>query len=227
MRSPAQGSASTTTAADAAPEYFERFESRYRDAAGDREHIPWSSGRPHRTLTNWLDARAPSVVRCGGRVLVVGCGLGEDAIELVHRGYEVTAFDVSPTAIEWAKAEYPDSAEIFHVADLFEPPAKWRHRFDLVVEVNTIQSLPHADRNAVVAAMAPFLAAHGHLLVICRASDEPVPHEAGPPWAVTKAELEAAADLAGLEAVEQPSVFLDSNDPPVKRMRALYRRADG
>ena len=215
MLSPAQGSVSPT--ADSIRTYTDMFESRYRDAAGDREHIPWSTGRPHKTLTNWLNARAPSLVRCGGQVLVVGCGLGEDAIELAHRGYEVTAFDVSPTAIDWAKRNYPDAADIFHVADLFNPPAKWRHRFDLVVEINTIQSLPHAHRNDVVSAMAHFPAAHGHLLVICRASDEPVSLEAGPPWAVTKAELEAAAASAGLEAVEEASVFLDSNDPPDRK----------
>lgn len=33
------------------------------------------------------------------RAVVIGCGLGDDAEYLASMGYEVTAFDISPTAI--------------------------------------------------------------------------------------------------------------------------------
>ena len=41
-------------------------------------------------------------MRRGSRV-VVGCGLGDDVAELLSRGYDAVGFDVSPTAIGWAR----------------------------------------------------------------------------------------------------------------------------
>ena len=107
---------STTTASiDAA-----FFEAIYGEAAGDTTRVPWAHGQPHPALVTWLNAVAPSLIRCGSRVAVVGCGLGDDAVELTHRGYDVTAFDVSPTAIEWARRRHPEIARDLHVADLFD-----------------------------------------------------------------------------------------------------------
>ncbi|MDZ7952448.1 hypothetical protein [Nostoc sp. DedQUE09] len=35
----------------------------------------------------------------GQKALVIGCGLGDDAEALAHLGFEVTTFDISPTAM--------------------------------------------------------------------------------------------------------------------------------
>ena len=40
------------------------FESIYADAHGDPTHIPWVDLRPHPALVAWLNAVAPSIVRC-------------------------------------------------------------------------------------------------------------------------------------------------------------------
>jgi SAM-dependent methyltransferase len=200
------------------------FEAMYADAKGDSALIPWSDGRPHPALVNWLNAVAPSLVRCGARVGVVGCGLGEDAREVIRRGYEVTAFDCSTTAVAWAKRLDPENAACYHVADLFDPPGKWRHRFDLVVEINTIQALPPDTRDRMLSAVADLLSPRGHLLVICRHALEPVGLEDGPPWALTESDLEDAAALAGLCLDGGISVFTDDEQPPVARMRAVFRR---
>jgi SAM-dependent methyltransferase len=201
------------------------FETIYADANRDSTLIPWSDGRPRPALVNWLNAVAPSLVRCGARVAVVGCGLGEDARELIRRGYDVTAFDCSETAITWARELDPANAHCYHVADLFDPPARWRRRFDLVVEINTIQALPPERRDSTVHAISGMLSPRGHLLVICRHSDEGVPIDSGPPWAVTEAELESATTLAGLVVDGSLSVFSDDETPPISRMRAVFRRA--
>lgn len=203
----------------------EQFESIYADARGDATRIPWQRNGASPALVNWLNAVAPTIVRCGARVLVVGCGLGEDARELMHRGYEVTAFDCSTTAIDWARSIDPVNADRYAVADLFDPPARWRHRFDLVVEVNTIQSLPPDLRAEAVAATADFVSPHGRLLVICRGADDPAPADAGPPWPLTPQELREVTALAGLAPEGAIGAFDDDGDPPVRRMRAVFRRA--
>lgn len=201
------------------------FETIYADAQGDRSRIAWADGRAHPALVCWLNVVAPSLVRSGARVVVVGCGLGEDARELVHRGYDVTAFDCSPTAIEWARRIDPENRSCYLVGDLFDPPGKWRHRFDLVVEINTIQALEPPRRAETMAAISELLSPRGHLLVICRHSELPADLDQGPPWPLTEHELELIAAEAHLVPEQPIAAFIDDEEPPVARMRALFRRA--
>ncbi len=202
----------------------EDFEAIYAEAARDHARVPWARRRPHPALVNWLNAVAPSLVRCGARVAVVGCGLGDDARELMSRGYEVTAFDCSETAVEWAKEIDPGVADSFHVADLTDLPLRWRHRFDLVVEINTIQALPPDRREATCRHIKDLLSPHGYLLVICRGASEPVAPDDGPPWALTEDELAVVTTEAGLVVQGSVTTFLDNEVPPVMRMRGLYKR---
>jgi SAM-dependent methyltransferase len=202
----------------------EHFEALYVEAHGRAELIPWADEHAAPALTTWLNAIAPSLIRCGARVAVVGCGLGQDARELIQRGYEVTAFDCSHTAVEWARRLDAGNEHCYVQADLFELPARWRHRFDLVVEINTIQMLPMERRGETLAAIAELLSQRGHLLVICRGAEEPVNIDDGPPWAMTEDELLEAAGSAGLVPSEMPVQFDDDQTPPVRRMRAVFVR---
>ncbi len=206
-------------------ELAEYYESIYVQSEGDLARIPWADGHPCSAMVTWLDIVAPSLLRCGSRVAVVGCGLGDDARELLRRGYDVTAFDVSSTAIRMAKELDPDHAGCYHRECLFETPARWHHRFDLVVEINTIQSLCPAVQSKAVGAIGRLASMRGSLLVICRASELPVREEDGPPWALTQQQLCEYAAAAGFEPDGSIDVFEDDETPPVIRMRALFRRS--
>ena len=59
-----------------------------------------------------------------GRALDVGCGLGDNAAALARAGFEVTAFDISPTAIDWAKARFSSEDINWLAADLLDPPVE-------------------------------------------------------------------------------------------------------
>ena len=202
------------------------FDGIYAEAHRDPARVPWDDQKPHRALVSWLNHVAPSLIRCGGRVAVVGCGLGDDARELLRRGYDVVAFDCSTEAIEWAREIDPDHADCYHVADLTALPSKWHHRFDLVVEINTIQAVPPERRSAIVRPLATLPARHGHVLIICRGTLEPVVPEDGPPWALTLDELASLTREAGLEPEGAPCRFEDDKRPDVLRIRGLYRRAE-
>lgn len=201
------------------------FDQIYRDAAGDARRIAWADERPSSALVNWLNAVAPGLLRCGSRVAVVGCGLGDDVRALIDRGYDVVGFDCSPTAIDWARRRDPDNADSYIIADLFDLPERWRHRFDLVVEINTIQSLPIDQREQAMAAISEMVSSHGHLLVICRGCEQPAADGDGPPWPLTERDLLAITRAGGMVCDGEPCSFMDDETPPIRRTRAVFRRA--
>lgn len=173
------------------------FEPLYERARGDATAVPWARQRPHGYLVTWLDQH---VGRAGsGRAVVVGCGLGDDAEELARRGFDVTAFDVSETAIRWAQRRFPTSKVDYRVADLLALPEEWRGGFDLVVETRTVQSLPEPARDAAMRAIASLVAPGGQLLAVAlvATSSEVAAGWQGPPWALAPSEL-ASYRAAGL-----------------------------
>lgn len=207
--------------------WIEKFDAIYRESGGDHTRIPWSHRKPCPWLVSWMNAEAPSLIRCGARVAVVGCGLGNDAVEMRERGYDVVAFDASPAAIHWAKQLHPDHADMFTVADLLDMPARLRNRFDLVVEVHTLQSLPPRHRGALATGMASMLSPRGGILVaVCRGRDESVPVESveGPPFALTVGELTGLMEGCGLGSISRVDEFMDDNSPSVRRIRGVFRR---
>ena len=181
--------------------------------------VPWADGGANPNLVDWLDRE--QLDGAGKSALVVGCGLGDDAEELRRRGFEVTAFDVSPSAVSQAAKRFPESAVEYLVADLFEAPPEWTRSFDLVHESYTLQVLPRGLRARAVGQLAGFVAPDGILLMIARARD--AADELGEmPWPLTRTELEAARRF-GLERIEFDD-YLDDERPRVRRFRAAYRR---
>jgi SAM-dependent methyltransferase len=161
------------------------FEEMYA-AAGDDLSVPWANLRPFPLLVEWLGGEGAGA---GRTALVIGCGYGDDAEELARRGFEVSAFDFSPTAIGRARERFPDSRVDYRVADLFDLPAEWGGRFDLVVEIRTMQSLPISERRAGATAIAATVAPGGRLWLFALGRETHLPGERRP-WPVVPAELE-------------------------------------
>ena len=116
------------------------FERLYSQAQGNEQAIHWADQETNPNLVRWLDRR--NVAGQGKLALVVGCGLGDDAEELAHRGFEVVAFDIAPTAIAWCQQRFPHSPVAYVVADVLDPPSAWQGGFDFVLEAYTLQVLP-------------------------------------------------------------------------------------
>jgi SAM-dependent methyltransferase len=192
------------------------FEPLYRSAAAGEATVPWDRGAPHPLIEEW----AREVDGARRRTLVVGSGLGADAEFLAQRGFDVVAFDISPTAVASTRDRYPDSSVDYCPADLLDPPAAWSGAFELVVESLTVQSMPIAFHAQATANVARFVAPGGTLLVVAtaRAGDSPEPD--GPPWPLTRAEIEAYRDH-GLEPVLIEQVRAEGVPP---RWRAELRR---
>jgi SAM-dependent methyltransferase len=211
--------------ASAEPAAWSRyFETLYRDADHDTSRVPWAETEPNPGLLAWLSAEAPSLVRPGATVCVAGCGLGDDVRELAGRGYDVVGFDVSRTAIEWARERHPGLEDRFHVADLFDLPSHLARRADLVVEVYTIQSLHPALRAAAARAIASLARQRGTILTVCRGRDESEPLGDEPPFPLTGSELTSLLAAEGFHPIRPLDDYLDDERPPKRRLRGAFRR---
>ncbi|GIF13430.1 class I SAM-dependent methyltransferase [Actinoplanes teichomyceticus] len=162
------------------------FERLYAQARDGHAVVPWDAPAASVHLREF--GLPPGE---GRRALVVGCGPGRDAEHLATLGYTVTAFDIAETAIALARERHPGSPVDYRVADLLDPPPAWRRAFDLVLESNNVQALPAGIRARAIGAVGEFVAAGGTLLVLAAAATD-TPGE-GPPWPLTRAEIDAFA----------------------------------
>ena len=177
------------------------FEAIYAGAEAGGAKPPWDHGAPRPQRVEWAEAR--TLTGDGREALVVGCGFGADAEFLAGSGFRTTGFDFAPTAIVAARRRHPDSGVDYVVADVLDLPPEWRGRFDLVVESLTVQSMPPAQHPVAAQTIAALVAPGGTLLVLATTRDEGSAVQ-GPPWPLTRTELEAfaAGDLV-LRRVER------------------------
>ncbi len=195
------------------------FEELYARADAGEAEVPWHKGAPNPRLVDWGPPDG-----AGKRALVVGSGLGDDAEYVAARGYDTTAFDVSPTAIAMSERRFPDSPVGYVVANLLDPPAEWRHAFDIVVENITVQAMPPEYHAEASAGIAEFVAPGGTLLVLSAAREEDDAVTDGPPWPLTRAEIDAFVIGSGLEVVKIEELFDATVSPFAHRWRAEFRR---
>ncbi|GGG27382.1 methyltransferase type 12 [Rhodococcoides trifolii] len=167
------------------------FEQLYTEAAEGRAIVPWDRTAPNALIGSWIRDRAPH----RGRALVVGCGYGTDSEFIASLGYDTTAFDISQTAIDTAHARFPESVVQYEVADVLDLPQRWLRAFDVVIESITVQSMPVWVRQNAVAAIASTVAPGGSLLVVSGIREDGVEVE-GPPWPLTREEIESFASTA-------------------------------
>jgi SAM-dependent methyltransferase len=193
------------------------FEQLYAKAGRGETGLPWDRGTAHPLLVDWAGGRRGD----GARAVVVGCGPGHDAEFLAQRGFEVTAFDISESAIDQVRARHPGSSVTYAVADLLDLPGGWEGGFDLVVEAMTVQAMPRALRADATAAVGSLVAPGGTLLVIGVFLPPGTSLDEGPPFLLTPDEV-AAFGADGLVSRGVIEAALAERDAP--RYRAEFRR---
>ena len=171
------------------PEDFE-FESAYRgDTAilGAGVRPPWSIGEPQPEIAALIEAG-----KIHGDVLDAGCGEAALALHLAELGYTTVGLDLSPSAIDMARAEAARRGltnATFEVADITSFTG-YDGRFGTIIDSTLFHSMPVELRDgyqqSVVRAAAP--GASYFVLVFDRTElpEESVP---GPAHPVTDDEL--------------------------------------
>jgi SAM-dependent methyltransferase len=196
------------------------FERLYAEAEAGTAVVPWDRRAPGTLLAQWLREQQDS--GHGQSALVVGCGLGDDAELIASLGFDTVAFDISPTAIMAARRRFPESAVRYETADLLSPPAAWGHAFDLVLDALALQSMPDPPRHRALASIGSLVGPGGRLLVTARAR-EPSEQVTGPPYSLTRAEIDAIAG-PGLRIASLEDLRDTPGMAPGRRWRVVYQR---
>ena len=148
--------------------------------------MPWEKGAAHPALIHFLKSNPVH-----GRVLVPGCGLGHDVRALAATADEVVGLDISPSAVKRAKAHPAVGGERYVLGDLFALPPSLRGVFDAVFEHTCFCAIPPERRADYVSAVASGLVPGGLLLAVFYLDPGLDPGQTGPPFGVTRAELDA------------------------------------
>ena len=160
------------------------------------------SGAPNGALVAELHELEP------GTALDVGCGEGADAIWLSGRGWQVTAVDVSATALERAAAAAGQSHTDVHwmLGGLLDVPVP-DSGFDLVTAMYPalLKTSGHDAERRLIEAVAPL----GHLLVVHHAD---VDVEQAKAHGFDPADYVAVSDVASI-LDEHWQVSLDERRP--------------
>ncbi|MEM7026207.1 MAG: class I SAM-dependent methyltransferase [Pseudomonadota bacterium] len=154
-----------------------------------RAASPESGGRPSAVLERFVSGRTP------GTALDLGCAKGDDAVWLAKQGWSVTAVDISPTVLGYARANAArcgvENRIDFQQHDLtLSFP---RVRCDLVCAM-FLQTPIAFDRVPILVRAAETLRTGGLLLVVT--------HGSVAPWSWAKADSVFPTPRESLEQLE-------------------------
>ena len=193
------------------------FEELYAGAGRDSEEIPWAKMEANPKMVEWI-AQRPEIT---GRALVVGCGLGDDAEWLSVAGFDVTAFDLSQSSIDWCRERFPQSSVNYCVGDMLKPEGEWFEAFDLVIEIHILQAIPDPIRDTAASNLPKFLNNGGHLLCIGRLLTERIPDEPSPPWPLSRVWLNGRFQMLNQLSFSR---FVIEETPTIDRYVATWNR---
>jgi len=146
-----------------------------------------------------------------GRICVIGCGRGYDAVTFAKAGFEVTAIDFAQTAV-LASRENARKQEVEMTVlreDFFDLPDELHGQFDYVLEYTCFCAISPERRFEYDRVIWQLLKPEGKLLGLFFPLDKNV-DEGGPPWGVNISELHALFSLHwNLESEEMPKESIE------------------
>jgi len=168
-----------------------------RYASGD---VPWDVGVPDEHLTGFVESLGPG----RRRALEIGCGTGTNALWLAGRGWEVVAVDLSPLAVERARAKAPAGVSCtFQRLDFLEEAAPGGP-FDLVFDRGCFHVFDEpGERRRFAERVASLLAPRGLWLSLVGSTEGPARQE-GPPRRSARdvmAAIEPALEIVELRRI--------------------------
>lgn len=168
----------------------------------------WDLGGPNPVFLNLLESgQIPP-----GEMIVVCSGRGHDAREFARHGFQVTAVDFSPSAVqEMERLNDSDTPVEILQQDLFTLPSKFDEAFDYMLEYTCYCAID-PPRRAEFADLAERLLKPGGLYISLAFPTSQ--RSGGPPFAVSVPEVLSLFQERGFQLVERKK---PSNSVPERR----------
>jgi SAM-dependent methyltransferase len=137
--------------------------------AADAAPPPWDIGRPQPAFLRLADRGLLS-----GQLLDAGCGTGEHVLLAAAHGADATGVDISPRAIERARAKAAERGlpARFEVGDVLRL-GQLGMTFDTVIDSGVFHVFDDDDRARYVTSLASALRPGGHCYLICFSDRQP------------------------------------------------------
>ena len=158
------------------PQYWEQ---RYQENTAK-----WDIGMAAPPLASLLVSTEAPIA---GKIAVIGCGQGHDAILFAKHGFDTIGFDFAPSAIALGQ-KLSQTMEIsmqFLQRDIFELPKEFPATFDYAIEHTCFCAIRPEQRPDYVKMVRSILKPTGELIALFWAHNRPD----GPPFGVTLEEI--------------------------------------
>ncbi|MFO0757999.1 MAG: methyltransferase domain-containing protein [Byssovorax sp.] len=135
---------------------------RFLDAYGAGSPPPWDIGRAQDDLVAVFDE-----IRIAGSALDLGCGTGENVLELARRGLDAWGIDAAPKAIEIAEKKRAERglSATFKVGDALDLAGLGR-TFDTVLDCGLFHVIDEEERRRYLRELAQVLRPGGRHLML-------------------------------------------------------------
>jgi len=127
-----------------------------------------------------------------GKICILGCGRGYDAVMFAKKGFDVTAVDFAPSSIE-ALEELSKNENVKVTAiqkDIFTLPPTFKNKFDYIIEQTCFCAINPNRRNEYEQLIKKILKPGGKLIGLWFPLDKKTEDD-GPPWGTTVNEVKS------------------------------------
>jgi SAM-dependent methyltransferase len=183
------------------PDIREHFVNAYNEKIPTQHEWTAGTASPELIKLVW-----EGVIKFNSRVLDVGCGIGSESVFLSVRGMNVTAIDISPSAIETARqlaSIYGTDVE-FKVADMLSIPVS-DSEFDVVCDQGCFHHMSDEERPKYVNELLRVLKPNG--LFVLRSYSDKIEGEGSQPRRISSKELLETFSELNLEHLERVLSF--------------------
>ncbi len=194
------------------------WEARYQETK--HECLPWFSPQLD---SDFAEALA-SLGLHSGTALDIGCGSGTQAVALARKGFDVTATEVSPTALKAARelAEQNKVSIRFVEDDILN--TRLQGPYDLIIDRGILHNFPEPeDRTTYLTALKKLSKPGGYFFLKCFSHKET--RQEGPPCRLTPEELKSLfqPDFEILE-IKETTFQSPVHDHPPQALLLLAKR---
>ena len=127
-----------------------------------------------------------------GKICIIGCGRGYDAVMFAQKGFEVTAIDFAPSAISTLQSLASGAGVMINIVetDIFLLTSQFSCEFDYVIEQTCFCAINPSRREEYEQLVKTIIKPNGKLIGLWFPLDKPM-DDGGPPWGTTISEVKS------------------------------------